>query len=56
MNSLFIGFENDEWCRVPDVTGLYLINNYLFFRCLEKVFKEGRKENKKGNSRGVTTT
>ena len=35
---------------------LYLINGYLFFRCLEKVFEEERNENKKGNSRGVTTT
>ena len=28
---------------------LYLINGYLFFRCLEKIFEEGR-NNKKGNS------
>ena len=27
---------------------LYLINGYLFFRCLEKVFEEERNENKKG--------
>ena len=33
---------------------LYLINGYLFFRYLEKVFEEERSENKKGNSRGVT--
>ena len=34
---------------------LYLSNFYLFYRCLEKVFKEERNQNKKGNSRGVTT-
>ena len=37
-------------------TSLYLINAYLFFRCLEKTFEEERNQNKKGNSRGVTTT
>ena len=35
---------------------LYLINGYLFFRSLEIVFEEERKEDKKGNSRGVATT
>ena len=35
---------------------LYVINGYLFFRCLEKVFQEEKNENEKGNSRGVTTT
>ena len=34
----------------------YLINGYLFFRCLEKVFKKERNENIKGNSGGVTTS
>ena len=33
---------------------LYIINGYLFFICLEKVFEKERKENKKGNFRGVT--
>ena len=33
---------------------LYLINSYLLFRCLEKVFKEDRNKNKKGNIWGVT--
>ena len=28
---------------------LCLINGYLFFRCLEKVFEEERNENKKGD-------
>ena len=27
---------------------LYLIYGYLFFRCLEKVFKEERNKNKEG--------
>ena len=35
---------------------LYLINGYLLFRCLEKVFEEERNENNKGNSRRVATT
>ena len=35
---------------------LYLINGYLFFRSLEKVFKEERNENEKRNSRGATST
>ena len=26
---------------------LYFMNGYLFFRCLEKVFEEGRNKNKK---------
>ena len=34
---------------------LFLINSYLFFRCLEKVFEEEQNENKEGNSRGFTT-
>ena len=32
---------------------LYLVNGYLFFRCLEKIFEEERNENKKGHSRSV---
>ena len=35
---------------------LYLINGYLLFRCLEKVFKEDKMKNKKGNTWGVTTS
>ena len=35
---------------------LYLINGYLFLRYYEKVFREERNQNKKGNSQGVTTT
>ena len=27
---------------------------YLFFRCLEKLFEEGRNETKKAKSRGLT--
>ena len=32
---------------------LFVINGYLFFKCLEKFFEEERDENKKGNSQGV---
>ena len=35
---------------------LYLINRYLFFRCLEKVFGEERNGNLERNSRGVATS
>ena len=35
---------------------LFLINGYLFFRCLEKVFEEERNVNKKEISRGITTS
>ena len=35
---------------------LYLINGYLFFRCLEKVFEEETNQNEKQNRRSVTTT
>ena len=35
---------------------LYLVYGYLFFRCLEKVFKEERNKNKEEISRGVTTS
>ena len=35
---------------------LYLVNDYLFFRCLEKVFEEERNENRKRISQGVTTS
>ena len=34
---------------------LYLINGYLFFTYLEKVFEEERNRNRKGNIRRVTT-
>ena len=34
---------------------LYLINGYLFFRSHEEAFEEERNENKKVNSRGVTS-
>ena len=34
---------------------LDVVNGFLFFRWLERVFKEERNENKKINSRDVTT-
>ena len=34
----------------------HLVNGYWFFRCLEKLFWEERNKNKKGISRGVTTS
>ena len=35
-----------EYLRETNVSVLYLINSYLFFRCLEKFFEEKRNKNK----------
>ena len=35
---------------------LFVIQDFLLFRCLEKVFEEKRNVNKKGNSQGVITS
>ena len=35
---------------------LFLINGYLFFRCLEKVFEEERNGNRKWKSRDISKT
>ena len=43
-------------CSLDALQFLYLIYGYLFFRNLEKVFKEKRSKNKEGNSGGVTTS
>ena len=45
-----------EYLRETNNQFLYLIYGYLFFRCLEKVFKEERNKNKEGNNRGVATS
>ena len=45
-----------EFLRETNMSIFYLINDYLFFRCLEKVLEEERNKNKKENSRGVTTS
>ena len=37
-------------CSLDALQFLYLIYGYLFFRCLEKVFKEEKSKNKEGNS------
>ena len=43
-------------CSLDVLKFLYLIDGYLFFRSLEKVFEEERSKNKEENSRGVATS
>ena len=47
-----------EYLRETNISVIIIIiiNGYLFFRCLKKVFEEEKNENKKENSRGLTTS